>query len=162
MTHSTETIIDTVNNHLFMLSTMRNECGIYINTTAPNLGNPKTAFIIQFGKHHLALFSLLNKIHYNMWRINGQHLSDNDELVNLNFAPWARQYDVPREARTPVALGMFGFNNMSELRAAYKNKHNPDGVIIHVTSNRCNADHDIRDWRPKRNRMRSSFFKRKK
>ena len=59
-------------------------------------------------------------------------------------------------------IGIFGFNNMSELRAAYKNKHNQDGVIIHVTSNRCNADHDIRDWRPKRNRMRSSFFKRKK
>ena len=68
----TTPVIDTVNDHLFMLATMRNECGIYINTTAPNLGNPKTTFIIQFGKHHLALFSLLNKIHYNMWRINGQ------------------------------------------------------------------------------------------
>lgn len=133
--------------------------GIDLDNLDPNLFGPGKSYRSDYFGNMLTKI-LVATLEYESSRF--QHLSDNDELVNLNFAPWARQYDIPQEARTPVALGMFGFNNMSELRAAYKNKHNPDGVIIHVTSNRCNADHDIRDWRPKRNRMRSSFFKRKK
>lgn len=49
-----------------------NKAGIYINATLPEIGKRPTNFAIMFGKKHLAMFELVNKIHYNMYRINQQ------------------------------------------------------------------------------------------
>lgn len=49
-----------------------NKSGIYINATSPEIGKRPTNFAIMFGKKHLAMFELVNKIHYSMYRINQQ------------------------------------------------------------------------------------------
>lgn len=49
-----------------------NKSGIYINATLPEMGKRPTNFALMFGKKHLAMFELVNKIHYNMYRINQQ------------------------------------------------------------------------------------------
>lgn len=49
-----------------------NKAGIYINATSPEMGKRPTNFALMFGKKHLAMFELVNKIHYNMYRINQQ------------------------------------------------------------------------------------------
>lgn len=48
------------------------KAGIFINAAVTEMGKRPTNFALMFGKKHVAMFALINKIHYNMYRISQQ------------------------------------------------------------------------------------------